>query len=140
MTLMVFIITFITLISLAVSARAWFAKTAVVVKSSAAGSSQSLPLRGPVQVVRFTLYDVGIYPRVAHARKGIVGVAIEDLSGGTMGLMIGLQTGQVLVPVGQVLRQLPQWRGRADFQLQPGQYQVSDASHPANRATLIVDP
>src|SRR5260370_34266581 len=42
----------------------------------------------PVQVVRFTLYDVGIYPRQARVNKGLVAITIEDFSGVTSGLVV----------------------------------------------------
>src|SRR5437879_6488097 len=34
--------------------------------------------RGPTQLVRFVLFDAGIFPEEVHARSGLVIVSIED--------------------------------------------------------------
>jgi hypothetical protein len=94
--------------------------------------------RGPVQVVRFALYDVGIYPREAHVAKGIVAVSIEDLSGGAVGLEIERETGNAPERVGGVSREVYA-RGRSDIRLEPGRYRVYMTDHPANQAVLVVE-
>lgn len=95
--------------------------------------------RGPVQVVRFALYDVGIYPREAHVAKGLVAVSIEDLSGGSTGLEIERETGNAPERVGRVSREVYA-RGRSDIRLEPGRYRVRMTDHPSNQAVLIVEP
>jgi hypothetical protein len=95
------------------------------------------PTREPVQVVRFTLYDVGIYPREAVVNKGLIAILIGDLSGGSEGLILERETGGAIT---QVRRERKHWRGRGEIKLTPGRYCVYDASRPANRATLIVEP
>src|SRR2546430_12780747 len=57
---------------------------------------------GPVQVVRFTLYDAGIYPRQARVEKGLVAITIEDFSGGTSGLVVQRLNGNTRQSVGTV--------------------------------------
>jgi hypothetical protein len=105
----------------------------------------SAPIREPVQVVRFTLYDVGIYPREAVVNKGLIAISIEDLSGGSEGLAVEHEKGPALEcetggAITQVRRERKHWRGRGEIKLTPGRYRVYDASRPANRATLIVEP
>jgi hypothetical protein len=95
------------------------------------------PIREPLQVVRFTLYDVGIYPREAVADKGVIAISIDDLSGGSEGLVLERETG---VAIAQVRREGKQRRGRGEIKLTPGRYRVYDASRPSNSATLIVEP
>ena len=95
---------------------------------------------GPVEVVRFTLYDVGIYPHEAHVGKGLVAITIEDLSGGSSGLIVERQQpGQARVTLGSVERG-QHWRARNDLRLDPGNYEVYMADRPDNRAVLIVEP
>jgi hypothetical protein len=98
------------------------------------------PQRGPVEVVRFTLYDVGIYPPEAHVDKGNVAIAIEDLSGGESALVIERETGSGRVPAGRVDRIDHHPRGRNDLRMEPGRYQVYMADRPENKAVLIVEP
>jgi hypothetical protein len=95
-------------------------------------------LLGPVEVVQFALYDVGIYPRQIHATQGIVGICFEDLSGGMNQLVVRLETGGA--PIGVVLRTGPGPRGRNDFRMVPGRYSIFMADHPEMVSTLIVDP
>ena len=112
-----------------------------------AASSQASP-NGPVHVVTFTLYDKGIEPEELHTRPGLIVVAIEDLSGGSAGLVVqapaGTSSSAGVTVVGQINRQADPfagiWRGRAQFQLTAGRYQVYDQSRPSNQAVLIVEP
>jgi len=95
------------------------------------------PIREPLQVVRFTLYDIGIYPRETVADKGVIAISIEDLSGGSEGLILERETGGAIA---HVSREGKQRRGRGEVKLTPGRYRVYDASRPTNSATLIVEP
>lgn len=104
-------------------------------------SLQSKQARGPVQNVRFIVYDVGIYPPRAKVRPGLVAIAIEDLSGGTEGVVVTkLEGGEAAVRVGVVGRLQNKWRGRSEMRLDPGRYEVIDSSRPDNRAELVVEP
>ncbi|MGI8835345.1 MAG: hypothetical protein ACR2H4_01760 [Pyrinomonadaceae bacterium] len=94
---------------------------------------------GPVQVVRFTVYDAGIYPREARVNAGRVAVLLVDYSGGTNGLIIEREIGPAREHAGTGRRNGQHWRGREEFQLQAGTYRIHDASRPGNRATLIVE-
>ena len=126
---------------------------------SAVQSPTPAPLPGPVEVVRFSIYHAGIYPRQVHARAGHLAIMFEDLSGdGSSGL--ALQPSQpssgAAVPLLQhippltldggtplpaLIPRVPgSNRARGDFVFGVGQFQVFDASHPTSRAVLIVDP
>jgi hypothetical protein len=92
-----------------------------------------------VQVVRFALYDVGIYPYEAHVEKGLIGILFEDLSGGASEVVVTRETGAAPATVGRVQRVDDNSRGRSDLKLEPGRYQIYVADRPENRATLIVE-
>jgi hypothetical protein len=113
------------------------AREADIVKEVSSAVPQGAAPRGPVQVVRFTLYDAGIFPREARVSAGQVGINIEDVTGNSVGLVVQNESRQA---VGQIVRRLRQWRGGGRIALGPGRYQVFDASRPRNRATLIVEP
>ena len=108
-----------------------------VVKDISSAVPQSDAPRGAEQVVRFTVYDVGIFPREAHASPGWVAIHIEDMSGKSAGLVVQSESRQRL---GQIVRGQRQWRGSGRISLRAGRYQVFDASRPANLATLIIEP
>jgi hypothetical protein len=99
-----------------------------------------IPRPGPVHVVRFTLYDAGIYPREVRVDKGLVAITIEDFSGGTGGLIVAPEIGSDRIQLGVVQRFEHHWRGRSELALTPGRYVVFDSSRPSNRAKLIVEP
>jgi hypothetical protein len=99
-----------------------------------------IPTHGPVQVVRFTLYDAGIYPRQARVDKGLVAITIEDLSGGTSGVVVERLNDTAREHVGDVHRFQNHWRGREEIRLQAGNYRLYMADRPNNRALLVVEP
>ena len=140
-------IVFISLATLAVSARAWLLlpppSPSPQDDSTAATqdtTSSTLVHRGPVQTIRFALHDAGILPNEAHAQKGLISIAMEDLSGGSEGLVVERETGNAPERVTHVRRGEHYGRGRETLELMPGTYQVWDASRPENRATLIIEP
>ncbi len=94
---------------------------------------------GPVRVVRFTLYDAGIYPREVRVAAGVVTITIEDFSGGTAGLVVAPEIGINRIQLGVIQRFDHHWRGRSELTLTPGRYVVFDSSRPSNRAKLIVE-
>jgi hypothetical protein len=131
----VVVLALLVLVAIGVKARVWRNPGAV-----ASNPQQLIPTHGPVQVVRFTLYDAGIYPREVRARAGLIAVAIEDLSGGTQGLALTRVVNGQPLPVGLVERFANHWRGRSEIRLNAGRYEVFDSSRPSNRATLVVEP
>ena len=121
------------LVTVGVKARVW--------RNSlrAATSQQGLltTARGPAQMVHFTVYDAGIFPWEEHVSAGVVALHLEDMSGGSAGLVVASES---LVTLAQVVRRPGRWRDNAQVFLVPGRYTVYDASRPRNRATLIVEP
>ena len=105
-------------------------------------SGQNLPAalpNGPVQVVRFTLYDVGIYPREAHVGAGLVAITIENQSGGSSGLVVERVDGEARLWEGSVDRLRSSFRARGELLLTAGRYEVHDAERPRHKALLIVE-
>lgn len=93
-----------------------------------------------VQVVRFTLYDTGIYPREARANPGRITISIEDLTGSSDGLTIERVDANGRVPLGAVNKSARSLRTRKELHLPAGNYELVDATRTANRALLIVAP
>jgi len=101
---------------------------------------QSLIPSRRVQIVRFTLYDVGIYPQEAHASQGAVTISIEDLTGSSSGLSIERIDTTERLFTGVVNKLTNSLRARAELLLPAGRYELTDASRRDNRALLIVEP
>jgi len=91
-----------------------------------------------VQVLRFALYDAGIYPREARVEQGVVVISLVDYTGGSEGLIIEREVNGGREHAGLAKRSGKHWRGRQELKLKHGTYCVYDASRPENRATLIV--
>ena len=113
---------------------------ALVKRGSAASAvsheSESVvaPQRGRVQLVRFTLYDVGIYPQEARANPGAVTLSIEDLTGSNSEVFIERIEPAGRTVTGTMNKPANQLRSRAQFSLGAGRYEIVDAARPDNRA------
>ena len=92
-----------------------------------------------VQVLRFTLYDTGIYPTEARANPGSVTISIEDLTGSSDGLLIQRVDTPGRTSVGAVNKPNRLLRVRKELQLPRGTYELVDSTRQENRALLIVD-
>jgi len=99
-----------------------------------------LPSQRRVQVVRFTLYDVGIYPQEARANPGPITISIEDLTRSSTGLTIERVDENIRMPVGIADKAKELMRSRTQLVLSPGRYELADTARPGNRAVLIVEP
>jgi hypothetical protein len=108
-----------------------------VAKALNADMPQSVLPLGPAQVVRFTVYDEGIFPREARISAGVGVICLEDMSGNSTGLVLQNELGLTLT---QIVPGQGQWRGQSRIALVAGRYQVFDATRPAHRAALIVEP
>jgi hypothetical protein len=104
------------------------------------GSAVQASVRGPIQNVRFTVYDVGIYPRQCRVGSGLVSISIEDRTGSSTGLLIERIDGNALVPIGRVTRVTNELRGRLRLRLEPGRYRISDSNPQSTKAELTVEP
>lgn len=98
--------------------------------------------RGPVQVVRFSRYDVGLSPREARVRPGLVVVSLENQGGNAGGVMVAAVAGTVARPEAPVLvapdAAQGHRRGQKKLRLEAGRYEVYAADRPEQRATLLV--
>jgi len=109
----------------------------VAVNRQSRAAGDQLPLmRGPTQVVRFTVYDAGIFPTEARVKPGSVLIRAEDLTGTAATLLLRTQNNQVL---GQIVRGESQLRGSARLTLTAGVYRVCDAGQITKCATLNVE-
>lgn len=108
--------------------------------SGSGGVSAAQREHGPVEAVRFALYDAGILPRERRVSQGRIVISLVDYTGGTGGLIVERMTEQGRELAGQVRRNGAHWRGRHELPLRPGTYRLHDASKPQNFATLIVEP
>ena len=105
-----------------------------------ASGQRGTSARGPVQNIRFTIYDAGVYPQETHVGKGLIAVSIEDLSGASAGLVIERSNGNDHARIGLVRRLARHFRGKSEMVLTPGQYNVYDLGHPEQRSSLMVEP
>lgn len=104
-----------------------------------AQNSQQEKNNGPIANVKFMVFSAGIYPRTVHATEGLVGIAVEDLSGGTTELFVDRVTRTGRTNAGKIQRDRPRWRARTIIKLQPGTYEVYSPEHSSMRALLIVE-
>lgn len=96
--------------------------------------------REPARLVKFNLFDMGIYPREVHISKGLVAISIEDYSGGTSGLVVRRENENAPDRVGSVERGGKGWRAQNELKLEAGRYIVYMTDRPDNRALLVVEP
>jgi hypothetical protein len=93
-----------------------------------------------VQNIKFTIYDVGIYPQEMSVDAGRIGIAVDDRTGRSAGVSLQRLNGNSAEPVGQVQMVADHHRSRGYIKLTPGRYRVVDQSHPQIFSTLIVNP
>lgn len=95
--------------------------------------------RGPIQNVRFTVYDAGIYPRQLRASPGVVAIVLEDRTHRSPSIVIERETSGSVPRVGEITFQQHQSRIRSEFGLGVGRYRLSGATNPAIQAELIIE-
>ena len=94
----------------------------------------------PVQNIRFTVYDVGIYPQEMTLDAGRIGIGVDDRTGKSAGLSLQRIEGNNSEFVGQVDMTPDRHRSRGYVRLTPGRYKLFDKSNPQIFSTLIVNP
>lgn len=102
-------------------------------------SAPTAPSQRRVQIVRFTLYDTGIYPQEVRASPGRLTISLEDLSGSSSGVTVRRIEENARVPVGVATKAANVLRSRTELNLLAGHYEVVDTSRSDNRALLIVE-
>lgn len=98
------------------------------------------PGTGPIRNLRFTLFDEGVRPGELRIKSGLVQISLEDKTNIVQGLTIRRLTGAEKIGVGTVQKATDHTRGRSLFRLAPGQYELFDASQPAHKAVIMVEP
>lgn len=94
--------------------------------------------RGRVQMIRFTVFEQGLFPREIRVRAGLINLAIEDKTISSLGLVIERDAGRQRV--GEVKHSKDSEHGKEVLRLTPGTYTVYDAGQRANSAKLVVEP
>src|SRR5207247_8687280 len=77
------------------------------VKEISSMPPQGLQARGPAEIVRFTISELGLRPSVAHASPGWVAIYLEDRARSSAGLVVQAESGDA---VGQLVRREGRWR------------------------------
>lgn len=106
------------------------------VKANASATPQLAQAVGPAQMVRFTVYDEGIRPAVAHVSPGLVAIYLDDKSTHTASLLLANDQH----PLGTISRQVGKLRGHSTILLTTGRYTIYEANRRNSAATLIVAP
>jgi hypothetical protein len=133
----VFALSVVAVIAIAVKANAGRPETnQPPPRQEATQQVRSPEMDGPAQIVRFTLYDVGLFPREVYVSPGAVALQLEDVTERSTGLVIQDASNQ---QVAELTRRAQRWRDQIRVRLTPGRYTVYEAAKPRNRAILIVD-
>lgn len=137
----------LSLLALTILVLCWsiFTTVGLFKHTSLAGTKFTEPAAGdnssePVQNIRFTVYDVGIYPQELTVDAGRVGIAVDDRTGKSTGLSLQRLTGNKDEFVGQVEMTANHHRSRGYVKLTPGRYKLLNKSDPQIFSTLIVNP
>lgn len=109
-----------------------------VLAFAVARSATTTTGRGPIQNLRFTVYEAGIFPRQLRARPGVVAIVLEDHERRRPGVVIERETGGGGLRVSEISFPLNQSRTRTELRLGAGRYRVFDATNPANQAELTI--
>ena len=93
----------------------------------------------PLQNVRFTVYDVGIYPPSMQFKAGRFAIAFDDRTGANRGFVVQRVNGNSLERVTEATPLPDHARTRVRVSLTPGTYRVFSSEKPEIYSTLIVD-
>jgi hypothetical protein len=104
--------------------------------AAASASPQTTQPTGPVQMVRFTVYDEGIQPIVANASPGLVAIYLDYKSTHTASLIVANEQH----PLGSINRGQGRSRVHSTILLAAGRYTIYEANRRTNSAILVVAP
>ena len=90
--------------------------------------------------IRFTVYDVGIYPEKMEVDAGRLSIVFDDRTGKHRGFVVERIVGNGAERVGQITASRDHWRTRAQVRVEPGRYRVFVSDRPEIRSTLTVNP
>ena len=127
---------FLLILLLLVSGSVIFARWKAT--SSASASASTVQKSERLQNIRFTVYDVGIYPQEMQVDAGRLSIVFEDRTGKSSGFVVVRENS--LERVGDIKSSKAHWRTRGEVQLGPGRYRVFDGERPDIHSVLIVNP
>ena len=118
--------------------KAWFSATESTAMIKAF-DVQNQPL-GRVQMIKFILFEDGMYPRNMTIHDGLINLTVEDKTHRSQGLAVERINENAMATVGRVETAGEFGRGRELLLFVPGTYRVSDISNPQNSSILVVEP
>jgi hypothetical protein len=104
-------------------------------------TTQGLPQTSnePLKNIRFTVYDVALYPHELQVDAGRVAIAFDDRTGKNSSFVVQRITGNA-ERVGEINFLPDHWRARGEVRLTPGRYRVFSRERPEIQSILIVNP
>ena len=93
----------------------------------------------PLKNIRFTVYDVALYPQELQVDAGRVAIAFDDRTGKNSGFVVQRITGNA-EKVKEINFPQDHWRTRGEVRLTPGRYRVISRERPEIQSILIVNP
>jgi hypothetical protein len=94
----------------------------------------------PLENIRFTVYDMGIYPREIEVSTGHLGIVFESRTRVDSGFVVQRVNENAFEQVAQISAAANRLRTRGEVKLTPGRYRVFDSSRPEIYSTLVVNP
>jgi len=93
----------------------------------------------PLKNIRFTVYDVALYPHELQVDAGRVAIAFDDRTGKNSGFVVQRISGNA-ENVREINFPRDSWRTRGEVRLTGGRYRVFSRERPEIQSTLIVNP
>ena len=94
----------------------------------------------PLKNIRFTVYDVALYPREFEVPAGRVAMSFEDRTGKNSRFVVQRISGSVPEKVGEIAFPKDFWRSRGEMRLAPGRYRVFSPELPEIQSLVIANP
>ena len=129
----------IPLLAIAVFAAAGVFRTALLKVTQSPTAVVTNNVSEPLQNIRFTVYDVGIYPQEMQVNASRLGIVFDDRTGRSTGFVVQRLAGNAFEVVGQINAVPNRPRTRGEVRLTPGRYRVFDSARPEISSTLIVN-
>lgn len=91
-----------------------------------------------VQNIRFTVYDVALYPHELQVQAGRVALAFNDRTGKNSRFVVQRISLNAPEHVGEIPFPKDYWRSRGEVRLAPGRYRVFSPERPEIQSILIL--
>ena len=96
-------------------------------------------LNEPIKNIRFTVYDVALYPHEFEVDAGRVAIGFDDRTGSNSGFVVQRMTGNA-EKVAEITFPKGHSRTRGEARLTPGRYRVFSRERPEIQSILIANP